>query len=184
MLLKKHYIITAITLGAIAASSGLLIGATNLITSNRIKENEANKVIEGINSIFEGKTVQIKEEMTIEQAKEESKVDSDFKYVTYLYSVVDENQNELGMAIKTSGSNMYGKIALIVGFDRTYQDFIKLSVITNEQTYASTLEENYINPLNEHDINQNDVNCGATYGAKLIRDMIKEGQKAAEEFYN
>ena len=39
---KKHYIITAITLGAIAAASAVLIASANLITKKRIEKNEEN----------------------------------------------------------------------------------------------------------------------------------------------
>ena len=49
---KKHYIITAITLSAIAAASGLLIGAANLITRDQIKKNEVKKFNAGIAAIF------------------------------------------------------------------------------------------------------------------------------------
>ena len=42
---KKHYIITAITLGLIAASSAVLIGVTNLITAKKIEQNEVMKII-------------------------------------------------------------------------------------------------------------------------------------------
>ena len=49
---KKHFIITSLTLGAIAAASGLLIGAANLITRDQIKKNEAKKFDSGITAIF------------------------------------------------------------------------------------------------------------------------------------
>ena len=75
---------------------------------------------------------------------------------------------------------MYGKITLIVGMNSTYQ-FVKLSVVVNEQTYASTLVDNYINPLNDGSGNIDDVSCGATYGAKLVRDMVNEATDAASK---
>ena len=50
---KKKYIITSITLGAIAASSGLLIGVTNLVTKDQITKNEENKINNGIKEIFD-----------------------------------------------------------------------------------------------------------------------------------
>ena len=47
----------------------------------------------------------------------------------------------------------------------------------NEQTYASTLVENYVDPIknanNKEDAIE-DVKCGATWGATLIRDMIND----------
>ena len=72
---------------------------------------------------------------------------------------------------------MYGKISLLIGFNLDNQ-FLSLSIITNEQTYASTLKDNYIDLLNKGERDLDDVSCGATYGAKLVRDMIKESNQA------
>ena len=176
---KKHYIITAITLGAIAASSGLLIGLTNLITKERIKQNEINKINEGMKEIFKQNSVKY-EQFTLEEAG----LKDEYKYSNIFYLVKDENDNDLGCAIRADGSNMYGKISLIVGFDKEEQNFLSLSLVTNEQTYATTLVDNYINPLNDGDIIIDDVTCGATYGAKLVRDMVNEAQQAAKEYFN
>ena len=71
---------------------------------------------------------------------------------------------------------MYGKISLLVGFDR-YKVFKGTYTLVNEQTYASTLVDNYLVPLNGGDKELDDVTCGATYGAKLVRDMVKEAQE-------
>ena len=71
---------------------------------------------------------------------------------------------------------MYGKISLIVGvFENTSSDFVfgKLSVVVDEQTYASTLEDEYIDVINGDSSKIDDVSCGATYGAKLVRSMIE-----------
>lgn len=174
----KKYIMTSIVLGAIAAASGILIGATNLITKERIAQNEKNKVKEGIADIFKQNDVNY-EEFSLEDAglKEE------YKYVTTLYTVKDASGNDLGLVLKTSGSNMYGKISLIAGYDKESQEFLNLSLITNEQTYATTLVDNYINPLNDGERDLDDVTCGATYGAKLVRDMVNEAKQAAEEYW-
>ena len=102
---KKHYIITAITLGAIAASSGLLIGLTNLITKEQIKQNEINKINEGMKEIFKQNSVKY-EQFTLEEVG----LKNDYKYSNIFYLVKDENDNDLGCAIRTDGSNMYGKI--------------------------------------------------------------------------
>ena len=175
---KKKYIITSITLGAIAASSGLLIGVTNLLTKDQIAKNEENKINNGIKEIFDQNTVKV-EGFDLSEAG----ITGDYKYVEYLYEVKDENDNELGCAFVTSGSNNYGKISLIIGFDAVEKAFLNLSIVVNEQTYATTLVDNYINPLNNGKRDVDDVKCGATYGAKLVRDMIDEAEAAVEEFY-
>ena len=164
----KKYLITAITLGTIAMCGGLLIGATNLITKERIAQNEKNKINNGIKDIF-GNSASVNKEETI---------DSDFQYVTKRY-LVNENDLLTGYAFQTTGSNMYGKISLIIGFTADECIFKGLSIIVNEQTYATTLVENYINPLNANERDYEDVSCGATYGASLVRDMIDEASKVA-----
>ena len=78
---------------------------------------------------------------------------------------------------------MYGKISLIAGFDAISHNFKSIYLIKNEQTYASTLVENYVNPLNNEEKKLDEVNCGATYGAKLIRDMVNDASEAANEFW-
>ena len=165
----KKYLLTAVTLGAIAMASGLLIGATNLITKDRIAQNEKNKINNGIVEIF-GNNASV---------KEQNKVDGDYEYVVERYAV-QENNVISGYAFRTTGSNMYGKISLIIGFTSDQYIFKGLSIIANEQTYASTLVENYINPLNGGIQDVADVSCGATYGAKLVRDMVNEAQEAAK----
>ena len=175
---KKKYIMTSVILGSIAAASGILIGVTNLITKDRIVENENNKISNGMKEIFQQESIKF-EGFELKDAG----INGEYKYVNYVYVVSDASGNELGCAFKTSGSNMYGKISLIIGYDKENQEFKNLSIITNEQTYATTLVDNYINPLNNGDISIDDVNCGATYGAKLVRDMVSEGQQALEEYY-
>ena len=163
---KKHYIITAITLGAIAAASGVLIGAANLITRDQIKKNEEKKFNAGIVAIFgEGAYT--------------SDFDPNIESSTYLvssYHVHSKDESVNGWAVVASGSNMYGKISLIAGFDYESKSFKGIYVTTNEQTYASTLVENYIDPLNKGDVKLDDVSCGATYGAKLVRDLVNASQ--------
>ena len=160
---KKHYIIVSVTLGAIAAASAVLIGVTNLVTRDRIKENEHQRVEAGLTYIF-GDGVNIEEEKDLDT----------YKYVTHYYSLGDGKR-----AFRTDGSNMYGKVSLIIGFNE--EEFIRLYVITNEQTYASTLVDNYINPVNSDERAYDDVECGATYGAKLVRDMITDASQAVKD---
>ena len=167
---KKKYVITAITLGIIAAASAGLVAGANLLTKDKIKQNEIDKINKGMSDIFGKSQLKYTEKSASEAGL------SGYKYVSTLYTVKDNADAFVGYAIKTSGSNMYGKITLIVGMNGSYE-FVKLSV---EQTYASTLVDNYINPLNDGG-NIDDVSCGATYGAKLVRDMVNEATDAASK---
>ena len=101
---KKHYIITSLTLGAIAAASAALIGVTNLITKDQIVKNEKNKINAGIAQIY-GKNATISSDLELKG----------YQYSNHLY-VVDNGENQESLALRTTGSNMYGKISLIAGF--------------------------------------------------------------------
>ena len=174
---KKHFILTSLNLGLIAASSGLLIGGAHLLTEQRIKRNEQNKVVDGLSDIFKKfENVEISKDIKGVPVKAEESLLKEFKYeyVTEYYIV-----GESLFAFKTTGSNSYGKISLLIGFEA--EKFQKVSVIVDEQTFASTLEEGYINPLNGDCIKTDDVSCGATYGAKLVREMINDAGKAAKD---
>ncbi len=165
----KKYIITALTLGLIAAGSAALIGGVNLLTRERIKQNELKNFNKGIVEIFGDKaSVDMK-----------YKNESSAQYIDEWYFVHFEDQSPSAYVFKTSGSNSYGKVTLLVGFDSS-KIFVGTYVITNEQTYASTLVDNYLVPLNNGERDKDDVSCGATYGAKLVRDMID----AAQEYCN
>ena len=163
---KKKYIITAVTLGVIAMTSGALIGVTNLVTKDRIKQNEINRINAGIVEIF-GENASIGQSCEVK----------DHKYVVEDYDVFI-NGYRSGFAYRTVGSNSYGKISLIVGFNHDCS-FAGVYIISDEQTYASTLEDNYITSINGGgDID--DVKCGATYGATLVKDMINDAQSIVD----
>lgn len=168
----KHYVITALVLGAIGGVSAAAIGGVNALTRDRITQNEIDKVNKGIKSLFS-------DEATIES---EESLDN-YQFVNYVYCV-NVDDNFVGYAFRTTGSNEYGKISLLVGLNKESESFsfIGVSVITNEQTYASTLVDNYIDPLNEGERELSDVSCGATYGAKLVRDMVNEAKEVANEY--
>ena len=169
----KKYIITAVTLGVIAAASAGLIGLTNLFTAKQIALNEQKRIKAGIVEIFD-ENVQVLDEKEVS--------DKALKYTNYEYAL---NQ---GVAFRTTGSNMYGKISMLVGYTYMIRPgdtegdylFAGISLIVNEQTYASTLNENYVAPLNSEKISFEDVKCGATYGATLIKDMITETNQIME----
>ncbi|MBP5575076.1 MAG: hypothetical protein J6X50_05050 [Bacilli bacterium] len=177
----KKYIITAVILGSIAMASGLLIGATNLITKDPIKENEINRINKGIKEVFD-----MPNGYVIDNGEVEG-----YTYIKHYYSIqADESTPSFaGLAFLTTGNNMYGKISLIVGFDvnKVYKG---VAIVTNEQTFASTLVKNYIDPINDPDNlditydDKSDLSCGATYGATLVQKMILEVQDALPNYLN
>ena len=168
----KKYLLTSLTLGLIAGISAGLIALTNFISKDRIIKNEQANITKGIREIF-GDNADVKEEKEL----------NGNTYTVSLYEVVNKDSLPLGYAFKSEGSNMYGKIVLLSGFDEINHNFISLSLIKNEQTYATTLVDNYVKPLNNNEISVDNVSCGATYGAKLIRDMINEAEEVAKELW-
>ena len=168
----KKYLITAITLGLIAAGGALLIAGTNMLTRDTIKANETKAINNGLANIFEAESLKTSE----------ATLDKEFEYVVSSYYVVkDEADAPLGYAFKTEGSNAYGKISLIVGFNANYV-YKGVAVVENGQSFASTLNKKYLNPLvkDHKTVDEVDVSCGATYGAKLTRNMINSATSAAE----
>ena len=164
---KKKYIITSVTLGVIAACSAVLIGVTNLVTRDRIAQNEKNKINAGIVEIF-GENASIWSSDVIEN----------HKYVKEGYTV-GINGYASAFAYRTTGSNAYGKISLIVGFNHDCT-FKGVFIISDEQTYASILEDTYVTGINTTNRDIDNVKCGATRGAELVRDMIKDAQSCVD----
>lgn len=161
----KHYGLVSLTLGLIAAASAILITGSNLLTKDKIAQNEINSITKGINFIF-GDNAKIKSESAI----------NSYKYVDYVYEI--QSDVDLGYVFRTTGSNMYGKMTLIVGFDIS-DNFVSMKTIVNEQTYTKEVEKFITDVDNGRSVE--DVSCGATYGAKLVRDMVNEAQKASNE---
>lgn len=166
----KKYILTAVTLGSIAAVSALLIGLVNLATADTIKKNDANKIKDGLAQIYSGATF-----------SEENKIDKGDKY-KYLesYYVATKDNSQAGYVFQTSGKNDYGSISMLVGISNDYT-INKYYLISDEQSFATDLEDNYVNPFNNGQKEYDDVTCGATYGAKLIKAMAEEASTWAQE---
>ena len=171
----KKYILTGVILGSIAAISAGVIAATNLITKDRIEKNEIVKLEKGLKEIFADSNASILEDNSID----ETYTDPGSKYkvtMSHFYLIENkENKDFLGYAVRCDGSNDYGKVALIAGFEPTELKFKSIYLITNEQSYASTLNKGYIEPVkNGGDYESEEaIHCGATYGATLVRAMIR-----------
>ena len=166
----KKYIKVSLTLGLIAGGSALLIGLTNSITATKIIQNDATKEANGLKSVFSDDS----------QTFDTIDVSADtYEYISKIWSV-KSNSKDLGFVYKTSGKNSFGEVSLLLGFD-TNKTFVNMVVLTNTETYGSTLEENYIDPVNSSTREFTDVSCGATYGAKLVRDMYLEAKADVEK---
>ena len=171
----KKYILTALTLGAIAASGALLISGTNMVTKDKIAQNEQESIKNGIVSIF-GESAYAND-YSLPALPEGEK----YTFITTCYQVKDNKDLIAGYAFRTDGSNNYGKISLIIGYN-TGGLYKGLSVVANEQSFASTLKKGYLDVIKngEKTIDEVDVSCGATYGAKLVKSMVEEAGNTAK----
>lgn len=163
----KKYVQVASTLGIIGGVAALLIGLTNFLTVDTIKKNEQKKVETGLSSVY-------KEATKFEEG------DKPFEGTQYLVSYwkAYKDETELGYVYKTSGKNSYGTVSMLIGVYGA-GSLGTISLLTNTETYAGTLEDNYVTPYNSGDTKDtaiDDVHCGATYGAKLIQAMAKEAK--------
>lgn len=159
----KKYILTSVTLGAIAASSALLIGLANLITKDQIKKNEAAQTRAGLAQIY-GSNATYGDAVVIN--------DKNYSHLICYYPASIDN-DPVGNVFKASGKNEYGDITLLVGVS-TNNEAGQIYLITNTQSYASTLVNNYVGPYNNGRVELDDVSCGATHGAELVRDLVLE----------
>ncbi len=162
----KKYLTVSLTLGIIAGGSALLIGLTNLLTADKIKENKVKKEENGLKQVFSNENQQF---VTVE-------FDSTFEYIEKIWQSKDKDNNDIGYIYKTTGKNSYGEVSLLIGFD-TNKNFANMVVLENTETYGTTLQDNYITPVNEKTKDFSSVSCGATYGAKLINSMYSEAKE-------
>lgn len=159
----------AAILGSIAGISAVLVSLANVVTEPLIAANKAKKEKDGLQKVF-----------GVEATYYEKEEIKDTKFLLAYYPVESKTLGE-GRVYSTSGNNAYGTVSLLVGITSGYSLY-NIVVMENTESYALTLNENYIVPLQEgtdKDSMLDQVKCGATYGAKLIRDMVN----AAKDHY-
>ncbi len=180
--MKKNLLIASI-LGSICLVCALLIALIDIATKNKIEQNTRETELATIKEIFENyddeKSLQL-----------EAKGNINKKLKAY-----DKDSNELGYLYNVSGKNAYGSISLMIAIvnDELYQ----VEILENTQSFASTVYSYFkttypsskdtavhvgaysstdvtIGSLTAGEVENIDVSCGATYGAKLIRDLVLE----------
>ena len=161
----KHYLYVGLVLASIGVAAAALIVGTNMITKDRIAQNEVIAKNKAMSEVFSDVTF-----------GEEVKIND----VEYLVSYADayKGEEEFGSVYYTSGRNLYGSISMMVGV-YSNGEIGHISLVENTESYASTIEDEYLLPYNENPSQENldDVKCGATYGAKLIKAMAESAQK-------
>lgn len=152
-------------LGGLCAALGLLIAGADLMTRERIAKNKTEKELQGLSKVFEGASFSDPFEL------------DGGEYPTLARYWDAEGKDVKGRVYSASDSNSYGNVSLLIGIydDLSYGTIV---VLENTESYATTLQENYIDVYNDPSSDQGTVidavRCGATFGAKMVRGMILE----------
>ncbi len=171
-------------LAAIALICAVLIAAMDMLTSPVIAKNDEQTEYDTIVSIFNSYDSSNSEEVSGPYSSD---------YIEKIIIARDNNKNDLGKVYTVSGKNAYGTIKLMVAIkdNQVYQ----VEFLENGQSFASTVEghvtsnypssekdsieiwfksdsSSYAGTLNNDELANIDVSCGATYGAKLVKELV------------
>ena len=186
--MKKNIIISVI-LGTIALFCALLIALVNMVTSPTIDTNNKQKELDTCQAIFEAYDSGESEELDISNADSR---------ITKKILAKDSSGTTIGYLYTVSGKNAYGIITLMVAIkdDSVYQ----VEFLENGQSFSQNVENHVknqypssetsdihvgfyddsqsevgslsIDDVKELDLNNSDVTCGATFGAKLVQQLV------------
>ncbi len=161
------YIRIALILTSVCLVCALGVAGVNFVTAPVIEANENAAKLAGYKKIFP----------ELDDSNSEI-ISSGFKSDLVKEKVVVKNSEglHLGYAFNTKGKNSYGPISLIVGFD-TEGKLLQLVATENGQTggRADMINE-YLNSftagMTPNEINNKPVYAGATFGSKLVKQLI------------
>ena len=173
----NKYLKVSLTLATIASGSALLIGLMNLATVGAIAANKENKIKNGISKFYPEQYYYQYFEM-----KEDSEELEDGKLLyptinsVYIVDVPREEGYKRGYVYSTSAKNSYGQVDLLISIKEAKID--EIYVVKNTESYGQTLEDNYINKYNKGYLDDlADVKCGATYGAKIVKEQCDDAMR-------
>ena len=158
----KHAFYVGGFLALLAGVMGLVIAGGDLLTRDTIARNKIEKEQNGLKQVF-GENVAFGEAIEVPESE-----------ILQKYWTVAVNNNEIGRVYSTSAKNAYGTVSLLVGVNKDYS-LGNIVVLENSESYAATLEENYLDVYSNSENKEAAVlavKCGATEGAKICRDMI------------
>ena len=191
----NKYLKVSLTLATIASGSALLIGLMNLATVNPIKTNKENKIKDGISALCPGYHLQ--SQITFVDTKEGEKYykpeydGNKYPHLKNAYRLTlpqwqvtfsTPEKEKTKYVYSTTGKNAYGQVDLLVLV--AGGEVEKMLVVTNTESYGPTLEDNYINKYNNGYLTDlADVKCGATYGAKTVKEQCDDAVAHWTAFY-
>jgi Na+-translocating ferredoxin:NAD+ oxidoreductase RnfG subunit len=182
----NKYLKVSLTLATIASGSALLIGLVNLGTYGFIAQNRTNKVNSGIKKLYpQAEGWGIHEFVAPGEHLYEPEFDATrFPHIKSVNHVEwEEGEEKVRRYVyNTTGKNAYGQVDLLLSVEDG--KVAKMYVVTNTESYGPTLEDNYINKYNNGYLTDlADVKCGATYGAKTVKEQCDEAVAHWTEFY-
>lgn len=201
--MKNYFRISAV-LGAITLVCAVVLALMNMLTSPIIANNNDKTKLETIQKIYsdydseKSKDYETDEIIDLNLASE----------VVDVVRVNNSNGDLKGYVFTVSGKNAYGIISLMVAIskDTNGNNVVhQVEFLENGQSFASTVDEHVrssyhtsdknalvldpyssgdkvvIGDLTEDQIpNDDQVQCGATYGAKLVRSLVEAALESAE----
>ena len=164
-----HYLKVGGILCAIGAGSALLIGLTNVLTAGPIEKNKQANEQKALKNIYSNEDVVFGEKTDINEDSKE------YPYLLSYWNPTkqgEEVDDTYGYIFKTKGSdkNNYGSVTMLVEITTEFK-IGKISIVENTESYATTVQKDYVDRYNKDEIKLEDVKCGATYGATLIKEM-------------
>lgn len=162
----KEALKTTLVLGGIVLGAGALIGVTSAITSPFIQAHSDAAVLEAINEVFpDADGVGEVEELS------ENGLTSRYQ--------AKKGNDDIGWAYRGNGTSAYGEaIEVVIAIDTDY-NVGRIALVSSPTTYSPTLESGYIDPWNEGDITLDDVSCGATSSAGVVRNIANAARNHA-----
>ena len=199
----KNYFRIAAVLGAITLVCAVVLALMNMLTSPIIAKNNDKTKLETIQKIYEDYDSEKSKDY------EESEIESlglDGQVVDVIR--VNNSHGELkGYVFTVSGKNAYGTITLMVAIskDTNGNNVVhQVEFLENGQSFASTVDDHVrssyhtsdknalvldpyssddsvtVGDLTSDQVDDVVVECGATYGAKLVKQLVEVALQSAE----
>lgn len=156
----KKILKCGLVLFAIAGISSTLVSVVNHFASQVIAKNNKEKEEKLLREIYPSGDIS-------------SPISVNINHIEKYWEISNKEQ---GRIYKCSGKNAYGSITLLVGISSEFK-LGRMSFLDLNQSYAQTLKDNYITPYmnsSNKEVALDNVSCGATFGAKLIQEMVLE----------
>ncbi len=170
--MKKALLSGGVLAGLCGVMAIAIVGA-DFLTRETIAKNNVEKEAAGLRKVY-GEDATYGEAILIK--------DDAYSYLEKYWTVTSGNK-EVGRVYRGSGKNGYGDVTLLYGVNADFSLGMVVT-ITNTESYGTTLKENYLDLIvsaENKDEAVDNVKCGATYGAKLCRDIIRDGQRHYKE---